>query len=222
MQPAAVVPQVGGFYGKLPTRGDFVRRGLTREFLEPLHQALALALADPAAPLDPLWRAAAGGALRFVLGSGCAGPTAWCGVMVPSQDQVCRAFPLTLALSLPQVAGAGDLLERGGLLDHLADLAQRAVAGGVEPDALQGALEPVLATAEQPQSGALRLLDADGATPALLLTGCAPLAAALSVALEGGHGFWWRPAEGSRPPACLVTAGLPTPIALAGLLGFAP
>jgi hypothetical protein len=79
VQPKTLDPESAGFYGKLPSRGDFIRRGLTRDFLEPWHRAMAVALADQTYPLDALWQAASGVELRFVLGPGCAGAFAWCG-----------------------------------------------------------------------------------------------------------------------------------------------
>ena len=209
MQPQALDPESAGFYGKLPSRGDFIRRGLTRDFLEPWHRAMAVALADQAYPLDALWQAAGGVELRFVLGPGCAGASAWCGVVVPSRDSVGRAFTLACALRLPHVAGAGSMLEADGLLDHAADLARHCAAGGVEPDALEPALAQLMAAAAQLPRPHIELLG----EAALLFDGCPPLAAALAVGLEGARSFWWRPG------GCLFAPGLPLPIGFAGLLG---
>jgi type VI secretion system protein ImpM len=216
---AALDPEAGGFYGKLPSRGDFVRRGLPRELVEPWHAAMAAALADPAAPLEAAWAQAGGGEIRFLLGPGAAGAAPWCGLALPSADAVGRRFPLMLAVRLQHVARAGGLAEPGGALDRLAVLGAAAL-GGAAPEALEAALAPELAAAAAAQAGDLALLGEP--PPALLFRGCTPFAAALAVALEGGHGFWWRPALPGRAPACLLAAGLPGPAALAALLGAAP
>ena len=92
-----------GFYGKLPALGDFVQRGLPREFTVPWDEWLARAVAESRAQLgeswldvyltSPLW--------RFVLTAGTCGPNAWAGVLMPSVDRVGRYFPLTVASRVP-------------------------------------------------------------------------------------------------------------------------
>lgn len=88
-----------GYYGKVPTNGDFVLRRLPRSFVDPwdswLQRAIAISreqLAD--AWLDsyltsPLW--------RFVLSAGLCGEQTAAGVLMPSVDSVGRYFPMTIA-----------------------------------------------------------------------------------------------------------------------------
>lgn len=88
-----------GFFGKLPTKGDFVTRRLTRGFTDPWDRWLQNAIADSRRQLgdgwldsyliSPMW--------RFALSPGVCGEGAWCGVLMPSVDRVGRYFPLTLA-----------------------------------------------------------------------------------------------------------------------------
>ncbi len=88
-----------GFYGKLPSHGDFLSRRLPRNFIEPWDQWLQGGLAASQQQLgknwlnhflvSPIW--------QFALTPGLCGDDAWAGVMMPSVDRVGRYFPLTLA-----------------------------------------------------------------------------------------------------------------------------
>ncbi|MCQ8103576.1 type VI secretion system-associated protein TagF [Methylomonas sp. SURF-2] len=91
-----------GFYGKLPSHGDFLSRRLPRQFIEPWDQWLQGGIAASreqlnAAWLDtflfsPIW--------QFGLAPGLCGEDAWAGVLMPSVDKVGRYFPLTLAAKI--------------------------------------------------------------------------------------------------------------------------
>ncbi len=94
-----------GFYGKIPSLGDFVCRRLPkRPFVETWDPWLQNVIAQSKADLgeswlniyltSPVW--------RFALSENICGPTPWLGVMIPSVDKVGRYFPLTIAVSLPR------------------------------------------------------------------------------------------------------------------------
>ena len=107
-----------GFYGKLPSQGDFVSRRLPWEFtsawddwLQQGMQASRAALGERWLELylsAPIW--------RFQLAPGVCGPMGWRGLFFASVDRVGRYFPLTLAFaSGPAGARAG-----GGVASCLA------------------------------------------------------------------------------------------------------
>ncbi len=104
---------VFGFYGKIPARGDFVRLGLPRGFIDPwdawLQAMLAVARQHLGPRFEPAWMEAP--IWRFQLAADLCGPDAAIGVMMPSVDRVGRLFPLTLAHLAPGVAPA-DWLDR--------------------------------------------------------------------------------------------------------------
>lgn len=111
-----------GVYGKLPSYGDFVRRGLPQSFVTPwdawLQGCLGAARDALGADFDGLWAAAP--PWRFRLPAGVCGDSAVAGVLISSQDSVGRLFPLTLAELLPGDAAAPDegwyaALEQAGL-----------------------------------------------------------------------------------------------------------
>ncbi len=94
-----------GWYGKLPSSGDFVTRRLPPSFIEPWDAWLNAMLAGSRERLGDAWRDAflSAPAWRFVLAPGIIGPQAWAGLMLPSGDSVGRYFPLTVASALPPV-----------------------------------------------------------------------------------------------------------------------
>src|SRR5690606_10627892 len=92
-----------GFYGKLPSRGDFVSRRLAQDFVGHWDAWLQQGLAASQAALgerwldvyltSPIW--------RFAVAPGLIAEAGYVGVLVPSVDRVGRYFPLTAALALP-------------------------------------------------------------------------------------------------------------------------
>lgn len=88
-----------GFFGKIPSHGDFISRRLPRQFIEPWDQWLQGGISASRGQLgqewlniflvSPIW--------QFGLMPGLCGDEAWAGVMMPSVDKVGRYYPLTLA-----------------------------------------------------------------------------------------------------------------------------
>ena len=88
-----------GFYGKIPTNGDFVSRHLPRTFVEPWDQWLQEGIACSREQLGDHWLDSylTGPIWRFALSRGVFSDNAWIGLVIPSVDRVGRYFPLTLA-----------------------------------------------------------------------------------------------------------------------------
>ena len=88
-----------GFYGKLPSRGDFVRAGLPAGFVTPWDAWLQGVLPGSRTLLGGRWQPAwmEAPVWRFLLRAGECGPGAVLGLWMPSVDAVGRAFPLTIA-----------------------------------------------------------------------------------------------------------------------------
>lgn len=103
MNHPAMIP---GFYGKLPTVGDFISRRLPASFVRPWDAWLQEALSTSQNELgsewldiyltSPVW--------RFLLSAGVCGDRACMGILMPSVDNVGRYFPLTLAVLIEQQA----------------------------------------------------------------------------------------------------------------------
>jgi len=88
-----------GFYGKLPARGDFVRGGLPRDFIDRWDAWLAAAIAGSRTAMGEAWLPAflESPVWRFVLTPGICGDCGVLGLMLPSVDRAGRYFPLTFA-----------------------------------------------------------------------------------------------------------------------------
>jgi type VI secretion system protein ImpM len=97
-----------GFYGKLPSEGDFVTRRLPWEFTSVWDDWLQQGMQASRAALGERWLELylAAPIWRFQLAPGVCGPLGWRGLFFASVDRVGRYFPLTLAFALAPAAGS--------------------------------------------------------------------------------------------------------------------
>ena len=91
-----------GFFGKLPTHGDFVSTGLSRNVQGALDSWLQAGLQATQQEMGEEWedRFRSMSAWRFIIERGLWGPVTLAGVIVPSTDRVGRSFPLVIAAQL--------------------------------------------------------------------------------------------------------------------------
>jgi type VI secretion system protein ImpM len=211
-----------GWYGKLPTLGDFAQRRLPHAFVEGWDGWLQQCLQASRTALGPGWleHYLSAPAWRFVLLPGVIGAEPWAGVLLPSVDRVGRYFPLTVCSRLPVCAPLGSSL--AALECWLEELATCALLGldaesgyGRLEAALQGlalpAMPPGLPTPQTDQG--------ESATTTGFLDA---LAARLLPRLLAGESIWWccSPGASSTGFSC---QGLPPATAFAALLcGRAP
>ncbi|WJH41160.1 type VI secretion system-associated protein TagF [Aliirhizobium terrae] len=96
-----------GFFGKLPTHGDFVSTGFSRSVQDALDAWLQTGLAKAQHHFGERWEKdfRAMPAWRFIVERGLWGPMTMAGVIVPSRDRVGRSFPLVVATQLHDFAG---------------------------------------------------------------------------------------------------------------------
>ncbi|HMN83872.1 MAG TPA: type VI secretion system-associated protein TagF [Burkholderiaceae bacterium] len=141
-----------GWFGKVPSVGDFVRRGLPDEFVSAWDDWLQRAVTagrqaqgarfDAALQAFPTW--------RFLIAPGVIGPGAWCGVMQASADRVGRTFPFTLAQSIAQPA---DHVCDTEWLERQLDAFARAAVSALDPSSL-ARFEALAATLDAPPAPA--------------------------------------------------------------------
>lgn len=125
-----------GFFGKIPSRGDFVRHGIGRDALAALDAWCQSELPasrerlgehwSPAWMEAPIW--------RFRLRAGACGPEALAGLWLPSTDRAGRLFPLMIVAAGPGLDGAD------ALLDEAERVALAAIEHDVGPEQIAAAL----------------------------------------------------------------------------------
>jgi len=199
-----------GCFGKLPGRGDFLRRDLDGGFVARWDGWLAGALAAGREALGPDWTELylTAPVWCFLIGRQAAGGAAVAGVLCPSADRVGRLYPLTVAAPLAEGAAPG--------ARPWADWFERAVESTVA--AVEERLDPQAFFERLSGFGLPRLPDGGAG---VRLDPAAPLdPAALAPALVGGDaGLWWSAGSESLYPATLIVPGaLPAPAAFAALI----
>jgi type VI secretion system protein ImpM len=227
-----VNPQAGppGWYGKLPSLGDFASRRLDAGFIDPWDGWLAgglLALREgaPDSWLDdylssPSW--------RFLLMPGVlpgtAGASGWAGVLMPSVDRVGRYFPLTLVLPLGDgPSNTAQMAALWGWLARLDELARDALHDDWSADRLEEELARMALPDLQAASAGVEPPTADG----LMVECAAGTDAAVHIGAEA-HALWapralgrawWQARPDDAPARLLLSRGLPAASTLARLFG---
>ena len=224
-----------GFFGKVPTHGDFLSRRLPRSFLDPWDQWLQESIAVSREQLGERWLEAylVSPLWRFCLSPGLCGSDLWAGIMMPSVDRVGRYFPLCIALSLPPGAG---LFSIAVAAQAWFDEAQALILSALEDEVFElekfdeqvrelGSRMPALDAAPalsgrtdgdrpwriglQPDSAA-RFPDA-----------LASVLHSLAAGKFGAYSLWWTEGSEHVEPSLLTCRGLPPAEGFAALLSGA-
>jgi type VI secretion system protein ImpM len=149
MGAAGVAPRAqagfpSGWYGKVPTTGDFVARRVPGSFCETWGRWLQEVLDGSRVRLSGRWleHFLSMPAWRFVLAGGLVTPNAWAGVMVPSVDAVSRYFPLAVASALPaeRIDVVATLVAARSWFDEMEEIAVSAIAPRAQTDVLDAAI----------------------------------------------------------------------------------
>jgi type VI secretion system protein ImpM len=226
-----------GFYGKLPSHGDFLRRRVSDGFVSVWDSWLQESLATSRAALvdkwldvyltSPVW--------RFACASGACGSAPVIGVMVPSVDRVGRYFPLTLVGELP--SDTTDLVTVTLRAEAFFDAAEQLLIETLEGDQIdiEQFDEQLIRVGEQLDPAKLSPRVVLDAASALLDDPADGWHVALGSARELRSAFdqvfarrltdvydpvvlWWTDGSARVQPCCLVSRGLPHPDSFASLL----
>jgi type VI secretion system protein ImpM len=218
-----------GFYGKLPSHGDFLRRRVSDAFVDAWDAWLRECLSASRTALGPRWLDVylTSPAWRFVCAAGACGPAPVIGVAAPSVDQVGRYFPLTLVAELPPEVSLVTAASCGRFFEAAEQLVIETLATErVDFErfdqgtlALERALSPIAFPPElvlDPGASAI-LTDSPHAWQIPLATASDVTSAfeqLLSLHLEAKYRplvLFWTEGSGVVEPSCLVLKGLPTP-----------
>lgn len=208
MNVSSDVATIPGWYGKLPTLGDFASRRLESDFIEPWDLWLGDAMQAHRQSLGDAWVEAYldSPPWRFLLSPGVLPDVdpalVFAGVLLPSVDRVGRYFPLTIAASLvrvPSVAAEFEALL--AWMHRLEDTALDALQGEWSIDDLERALADLSPPTDEAASSAVDRLDA--------------VRAAVAQAVAGGGGFVDIAGIASRAELASVFSASPNGRALA-------
>lgn len=193
-----------GFFGKLPSHGDFVGRHLPPPVRACFDHWLQGALVQSRIELGAAWLPAwlSSPLWRFAISAGVCSEQAWAGVMMPSHDRVGRCFPLLLASAIDGAPSLSDCLTRlDGWFSALEALALSTLEEGFSLELFDAALMALDAA-----PAAACCVIGDGASP-------------MSVDhLASGQSAWWSEGSLQVAPCVAVCNGMPPPAAFAALL----
>lgn len=220
-----------GFFGKLPSHGDFVSRRLPPGFVQCWDEWLQNVIACSREQLGDAWLEVylTSPIWRFALSPNLVGEQSWTGILMPSVDRVGRYFPLTIAASvgsdlplLQLIESADPWFER---LDEIAlatlqeeesldldDLAEQLVELGSPVSDM--VMQPIRRQPRQPKL-AMRssVVSIDNLVAILPVLTTRLLSATLNA-----YGIWWTRGSDRITPSVLITEGLPPVQGFAALM----
>jgi type VI secretion system protein ImpM len=191
-----------GFFGKIPSRGDFVRRALPASFVTPWDRWLQAGIAGSQETLgddwlevyltSPVW--------RFALCAHLVGEAAAAGVLIPSVDAAGRYFPFTIASLLPAGPTPIEIRAQATWFDAAEGLAVAMLAEGADLDDLVSGVKALGSPELEPPAPAdgegVRLADAED-LPWMLGRVAPP------------HGLFWTHGSKLVQPSLLLVWRLP-------------
>jgi len=212
-----------GFFGKLPSHGDFVRRALPSALTKPWDDWLQAGLATSRKELGDAWLDCYLSApiWRFCLGAGICGETQWIGAIMPSVDRVGRYFPLTAATAIPP---SQSLFGMATAANSWLTALENAMLSALEEDRLTAdefgnrlkAIEPLNTSASaEGISEDRQLTQEDGclalpfADPRRLADAPGTFADAMARRSCGGFSLWWTSGSAHVSPSVRVYTDLP-------------
>jgi len=209
-----------GFFGKLPSHGDFVGRRLPASMRDPFDAWLQRGIVASRGELGAAWHEvwSSSPLWRFILAPGLCGAEAWSGVMMPSMDRVGRCFPLVLAAPSREPPALADCLGQAmHWFTRLEDIALSALEAEASLDALDAAL---LALGPLPVTPAHGQLPPSAGWPR-----CVGLdrVGVPTMAFEdlAGDSAWWGHGSEQVQPALARCRGLPAAAGATALLNGA-
>lgn len=216
-----------GYYGKVPTHGDFVGKGLPRSFREPWDAWVQEVMNASRQQMGESWiqHYLTCPLYRFALTGGICGEQVWLGVIIPSVDQVGRYYPMTLCRSLP---GSPNLLEAMPKHANWFERAETLVMSCLEDDFSLETFDQQLQAMAQELNGQASVGDDDPTSlqrsfqkypGAAWRTGLTDLRnlrqafpALLNVLLQDfccAYSLWWTQGAENNRPSLMLAKGLP-------------
>ena len=223
-------PAQVGFYGKLPSHGDFLRRRVSDGFVSAWDRWLQEGMAATRTALGDRWLEVylTSPVWRFACEAGACGPLPVLGVMAPSVDRVGRYFPMTIVADRPEGTSVFEAFEAARFFEGAERLIIRTLEADTvdfdEFDERAGALVDCFEAADDRGRLALEPSAADVLgkdppevfripleSPDQMGRALGQLAARRLEALYGPLIVFWTEGSSLIDASCLVSKGLPDP-----------
>jgi type VI secretion system protein ImpM len=219
-----------GFFGKLPSHGDFLERSIAPAFREVWDEWLQQCVAMSRAVLEDRWLEIylTSPVWRFFVSDGVAAAASYGGILIPSVDRVGRYFPLTIVAELPAaVEPLHFAYSAERWLRQLEELAIEALqAAELDLEEFEKALAASAARLSSLQKQA-SLAEFSGAAThwryaISSVGGLAPALASLSIASAKRAlrpmSLWWTDGSELVRPSALLVRSLPDPASFPAML----
>lgn len=222
-----------GFFGKLPSAGDFVQRRLPAGFVDVWDRHFEGAVAQSRQALDGAWHEAyhASPVWRFLLSPGVCGESAWAGIMGPGTDRVGRCFPMVIAAAVaadPAICSQ-TLLDGSSWFDAAEQVHNAAqINAATSVDAFDEQVAALAGPLDVAQPHALEFLrgvnwgaGSHWRMPLPTRAAAASFLGGLWTRLASTPApwcLWWTTGAERVPASVLITRGLPQPEAYSGFL----
>jgi type VI secretion system protein ImpM len=206
----------------MPSRGDFLQRGLPASFIDPWDEWLQRSIAASRAALGGAWLDAylTSPIWRFAISGGVIDGSIWTGAMMPSVDRVNRYFPLAIVTEVTDTSNVFELLETGGdWFQNVEDLLLKALDhDDLDLDEyaaeISGLGSPVWAPdADAPAN--MMAIEVDGIRVAIadglnLTSAAADMLQGLLRQQYGSISLWWTAGSENVSPVVRVFSALPS------------
>ncbi|MEA3183143.1 MAG: hypothetical protein QOI59_6666 [Gammaproteobacteria bacterium] len=219
-----------GFFGKLPSHGDFIERRVDSEFRDRWDEWMQRCIVESQQELggrwldcyltSPMW--------RFYLCDGVAGSASYAGVLLPSVDRVGRYFPLTVVVQLPIGIAAADFAQAAaGWFEEIEQLCGDALQNpefdlGAFDAALQASADKLAGVDNLPAGQLFPGNSSQWHWPTVSVGEFAPAVSSPLMLLAQGAlrpmTMWWTAGSELIEPCVLLNRALPRPDSFAALL----
>lgn len=220
---------VSSCYGKIPTLGDFVHRGMGRRQIETWDEWLQGCMSESRRALGddwldlyleaPVW--------YFAAGPGNIDQQTWIGVLIPSVDRVGRYFPFSILREFGGGSPLGAMRQARAWYTE----AERLALDCLDEQFQSSDLEPRLGRMPELETGTFEPADEresvpDSATGRVYLLGSSPstnevlstIADDTLLQLYPGYSVWWTAGSSAVPAALLVASAMPDHAAFSAML----
>ena len=207
-----------GFFGKLPSHGDFVSRRVPPGLLGPWEAWLDAWIGQSRDFFGDTWLETyfSSPIWRFCASAGCCGDQPFCGLLIPSLDRLGRFYPVSILTPLgPQDLPFGIATAAIAWFDAVEVLALSCLRDGFEFAAFDADLAAAVSPVVESGEATLEMPVTEAGLAPMIGHPLGRLLASSAVA----HSLWWTSGSRAIAACCRAYPGLPSAEDFAKLLG---